>query len=1507
MGPYPRRTSVCASLHITLSLSFVLILFSLSLSLTASRPLARSSLPFLPSPSAMTDKALTDTTTSSKVPIKLEGPTNYNTWCRYVTGALKLKKLAKHICAGPGSVRPADNDDKQEAWDGDDEQAQGIITLSVSPAVLTVLGDAQLSAKDMWDRLASHCRRQDMWLLIDLFRRLTNTRLLDASEAEKHLSLMSDLRTQFVNFGAAIPEWISSLLLLLSVPNDDQRWDTFLVTQTAAMAKWILAADRDNAPTVSWDSISTAILAEASRHTQQDAERARKQVDATSAAAYAAKAHGPPSGAGDNKRRGGGAPGYCTHCDRKGHVKDTCYTLHPHLREADMKRRAEARGYFCVVDTTDNGTALACQSDTVTHVQLTTDSTAGVWYVDSGASYSLTGDRTWFTELHSCSPRTITTANSGVLTCTQQGTVVLNVRYGCITVRDVLHVPSIAVNLLSVNALLQAGCRPHFTPTGCAVLRRDRLMAEIKLHNNVYPLVASRQRPATVALSTVATPATIHTTSTTLDWLTVHARLGHLNVRSIQQLLDKHMASGITVPVQGSPDDIKKCTDCIIGKAHRLPFPKQASTRSTRPLQLVHSDVCGPIDTVVRHSRNKHATVNVKRYILTFIDDYSRLLWIVITIDKSGATVMANFIRYKAWAERFTGFDIQCLRTDGGTEYVNNDFKTYLSIMGIDRQVTAAYTPEQNGVAERANRTILDTARSMLLAADLPMTFWTHAVKAAVYLRNRSPTRALNNVTPYEAWHGDKPNISHLRVFGCRAFMYLHRNKRGSDTAKLAARSIPVIFVGYSTEAKAWLVWDAASKKEYTTRDALFDEGPLRSSPLNQSAPAAEPTSSNDSDSASDQSADTEHSSSPDPLLPADDASDSDSDSEDEAAVQAVPVAAAEQPVAAVAEPAVIVEPVVQAASDQPPVNNDQPRAGINSSVAGASVRPIVQPKQRKPRYLTELQPYLRRGRVGLPDEQAALYYAAVAQTGSRATEPRSHKEAVSGPHRVQWEQAMQDELDSIKANHTYELVPLPAGRQAIGCKWVYKIKRHADGSIDRWKARLVAKGYSQLYGIDFTETFAPVVRFSSLRAILALAASADYEIHQMDVKTAFLNGDLDEDIYMQQPDGYRADGEKALWVWKLTKSLYGLKQAGRAWYQKMDAALTELGFTSLQSDSCVYIKREDNAVIYVLVYVDDLLLVTNDTSQLVATKDALATRFDMKDLGEARFLLGVQIRRDRAKRQLYLSQREYIRTILERFGMQDCKPTASPMATGVQLLKNGTADEPATSHPYASAVGALMYAALATRPDIAYVVTALCQFMSNPMVSHWNAVKRVFRYLQGSQDRELAYGVNSSQPELYGYSDSDWGNNTNDRRSVTGWVFLYHGGAVSWQSCKQRTVALSSVEAEYMAATQATREAVWWRAFFTELGLPPTAATVVHSDSQGAIALSKNPEHHKRTKHIDIQHHYVREQVEAGSVTLPHIGTESMVADVLTKPLAADRHNTLVGDMGVRATHNAV
>jgi hypothetical protein len=362
-----------------------------------------------------------------------------------------------------------------------------------------------------------------------------------------------------------------------------------------------------------------------------------------------------------------------------------------------------------------------------------------------------------------------------------------------------------------------------------------------------------------------------------------------------------------------------------------------------------------------------------------------------------------------------------------------------------------------------------------------------------------------------------------------------------------------------------------------------------------------------------------------------------------------------------------------------------------------------------------------------------------------------------------------------------------------------------------------------------------------------------------------------------------------------------------------MDQALLSIRFRRLQTDACVYVLRDGDAMMFVALYVDDLLLLSNSSAKLSMLKQDLAKKFEMKDMGEAHFILGIEIDRDRSTRTLCLSQKSYVKKVLERYGMNDSKPIATPLDTGVKLSK---ADCPTTAEqgaemkniPYQSAVGAIMYAMLGTRPDIAFAVTQLSQFSSNPGFPHWLALKRVLRYLNGTMDYKLVYGASKipkGLPMLTGYCDADWASNIDDRRSITGYVFMLCGGAVSWQTKKQPTVALSSVEAEYMAATQSTKEAMWFRAFLNELGIAniTSSPTTIFSDSQGGIALVKNPEYHSRTKHIDVQHHFVREQSALGAVVFKFVGTEDMVADVLTKSLAKSKHQQMIQLMGIRST----
>lgn len=527
---------------------------------------------------------------------------------------------------------------------------------------------------------------------------------------------------------------------------------------------------------------------------------------------------------------------------------------------------------------------------------------------------------------------------------------------------------------------------------------------------------------------------------------------------------------------------------------------------------------------------------------------------------------------------------------------------------------------------------------------------------------------------------------------------------------------------------------------------------------------------------------------------------------------------------------------------------------------------------------------------------------------------PRNWKEAMTRPDRDQWQAAAQTEVDALEANKTWDLVQLPEGHKTVGSKWVFLIKRKADGTIDRYKARLVAQGFSQRPGVNFDQTFAPTARLSALRAILAQAAIAGEFIESLDISNAYLNGDLEPEyeVYMEQPEGFRKEGPEVMvngrgrWVCRLKKGLYGLKQSGRLWYHKLRDVLEGMGFTQIKSDPSIYVFASDDIRIILPVFVDDITMTSRNRAKMTWVKETLGKVFKLKDLGPTTYLLGIKVEYDRPARILRLSQKQYIIDMLTRYGLQDCKPSPTPMDPGLQLSKtlapaNDEEVEYMKKVPYMSAVGALMYLAIGTRPDIAYAVGKLAQFNSNPGPIHWEAVKRVFRYLKGTIDLRLTYREDGSADIFTAYSDSDYAGCIDTRKSTTGYALKMGTGAVSWSSKKQTFVALSSTEAEYVAASITGQEVVWMRSLLQELHFKVNEASPLNMDNQSAIAAIENPEHHGRMKQVDVRYHWIRDGARFKRLRTTYLPTEEMPADMLTKPLSAaliERHRLDLGLM---------
>lgn len=448
----------------------------------------------------------------------------------------------------------------------------------------------------------------------------------------------------------------------------------------------------------------------------------------------------------------------------------------------------------------------------------------------------------------------------------------------------------------------------------------------------------------------------------------------------------------------------------------------------------------------------------------------------------------------------------------------------------------------------------------------------------------------------------------------------------------------------------------------------------------------------------------------------------------------------------------------------------------------------------------------------------------------------------------------------------------------------MFKSKRGPDGAIERYKARLVVKGCSQRPGLDYDEVYSPVVRYATIRYLMALAVKHDLDIDQMDVVTAFLQGDLDdEEIYMLQPQGVDQRNGK---VCRLKKALYGLKQSSRVWNAKLDGVLRKFGLIRSTVDPCLYWMMNGDTMMFVTIYVDDFLIFTNDRNLKRKLKAYLSKHFKMKDLGEAKYCLGIRITRRRAEGKLWLDQQAYVEEVIQRFGMADSNPVATPADPSIRLSKTmGPKNEEEANEmkkiPFKEAVGCLAFAAQVTRPDIAYAVNAVSQFSANPGRQHWEAAKRIIRYLKGTSTKKLEYSRQESS-ELVGFSDADWGGDPDNRKSTTGYVFTLQGGAISWNVKKQPTVALSSCEAEYMALSRTIQEAMWWNNLRSQLF--KDRSVPINCDNQSAISIANNGSYNPRTKHVSIRYHFVHDSLQQGVAQLRYIPTTEQPADGFTK-----------------------
>ncbi|EGD82047.1 hypothetical protein PTSG_11914 [Salpingoeca rosetta] len=847
---------------------------------------------------------------------------------------------------------------------------------------------------------------------------------------------------------------------------------------------------------------------------------------------------------------------------------------------------------------------------------------------------------------------------------------------------------------------------------------------------------------------------------------------------------------------------------------------------------LLYADIAGPLE---------ETSLRGARYALTFIDDCTRFAWTFLIRHKNDVGAALEQLRKdRHVVNALRGATLQ---TDSDAVFKSQDFTDLCLAFDIKQRFSPPHSQAKNGSAERSFRTLFETARTMLFAADLDKPFWGFAVQHATLLHNIAPRRSLKDKSPFEALTGHAFDVSLLRVFGSPAYVHVEKS---STRHKLDPRSRVGVYVGFAEEDQAHVVWMPDTRRVVHTIHARF--GAIKNKHAASSQQQQEQDNSGASASHANKIAQrsTEDSATGAPTAPR--------AGEPQLQPRALGGSVWDQLL------------VSETLGDKDTSGGSTTTCHVATSAAGTGEKISA---------------------VGghLPDIAA----------GSVATsaEPATVKEALASPDSEEWRQAILDEFAAMQANDVYDVVPradLPKGHKLLRSMVIFRRKRDDQGKVIKYKARWVAKGYSQVHGVNYTDTFAPTATIAAIRTMLAMAVARGMDIQQMDVNTAFLNAPVDHEIYVQPPavDGIFSPNT----VLRLKRGLYGLKQSPRLWNHTLDTWMREQDFVATATDACIYRRTcKGGKMMWVAVYVDDLLIFADSDSDMAAFKKAISKRFKMKDLGSPDICLGIKVQHDRKARTVTMSQEHYLRNVLETFGMADCKPVGTPLCTGY-VDKPADKEEPLPDVPFRELLGSLLYAATMTRPDISAAVSILSRRMQHFGMDHWKAAKHLLRYIKGTLSYTIKYAAtgdasNGSTADgvLSAYSDASFASDVDTRRSRTGFVVFCSTGPVSWNSKLQATVATASADAEYMALAATAQELMFLRQLQEELtGAVLCEPTLVHTDNQPAQRVAEHAA--SRMRHILVKYHYIRECVDTKRIVLSYLATEHMIADLLTKIL---------------------
>jgi hypothetical protein len=1071
-----------------------------------------------------------------------------------------------------------------------------------------------------------------------------------------------------------------------------------------------------------------------------------------------------------------------------------------------------------------------------------------------------------------------------------------------IKITDVWYVPDLIETLISVNMLQDKG-------TKCTIIEQDITVYD----RDWYELfVATYQKsigyvPNWEMIAPQENALAFFARQTKEDALLWHARLGHCSFDVLHTMVSDNHATGIRVPAgqfKKYKDDA--CPVCIAAKLQRKPYVSVRGKPRPKPGEALCSDVAGPYQVL---------SLGGAEYMFMLVDYSTSKFWAIPMQNKDDVeTLIPPLVTH---IEKQTGNLVQYFQTDNGGEYIGNKLAAYFESKDIKHMLSLPYEHQQNGVAENAIKQCNNIARALLYNSALPLHLWGEAVDHAAYLHNITYSAAVGK-SPNEAFYGVSPDLSLLRTFGCITYLRTPDELRKKLDPKAevgyylgpapASKGVRVLCKHESGKWHVKYARDIVCVERYLTHPNVpavqyFERvGTTEAQGADQNwelgLPVSAPPEVAGSRPASDLSLRLEE------LLKSGVGPIGAEDLADHQVAEGVDPGQPAESVPAAEVPGT----GIQKSSEDPPrveQRGDADRSG-HSLAPTSEERRYPARKRQPPRNMDPAyNPRSRRKPNPKTRPPATLRFADTAEGAAQARyvrgvtdefdfalaravlgemegyEPTSFRDAVQQPDWDDWKLALDEEMKSLLENDTWELVEREPGMKVIPSKWVFKLKRDSEGRINRYKCRLVAGGHRQKYGVDFEETFAPVSKATSLRVLLSIAAYNKWKVHQLDVKTAFLHGDIDTVVYMQQPEGFETGHNL---VCRLKKCLYGLKQAPRAWYEKLSAFLQELGFAPNIADPSIWIGAPYGKTIMLSLVVDDTLVTCEDESHTLRFIRTVLDRFD-GHTSFAEYYVGMKLNWQEDG-TVILTQKPHIEKILKDHFPEGVKPRSTPCAIGFVFTKKGKALD-TRKYNYPAIVGSFLFIACYTRVDIVAIVNRFAKYVSNPTQEMLEGLRHLAGYLLHTINVGLHLGRNS---DIVMYADSDFASCVDTRRSHTGWVFVFFGAAVCWQSKCQTTVAVSTTEAEYQAVSSSAREALWLRQLLPSMGIQ-LKQFMIRTDSMGALNSLKNPQITQRTKHIDVQHHFVRQRCARGEITLEFVTGEKNVADFLTKPVPKQKH----------------